>query len=226
MDLLPVFNRQLLLTDRLKSVQFLMFFACERTTITSFQFLEVLTNNLRHSELSKYVYINNIHYYASYLVHSRKVKNNAAVKFIELVMEFATKQLQAKKPMGNIEDINLRQHLDDNETIMQLLQMLIYVCTHRPLVYNKVQLQLNQLLNAAKKICLFEAFVHPEIWARFVQGREDLYQEQSGIQSEHLPFEGKFNVAPLLELGNRIDLCYRFSDLPPLSRKRKASYAL
>lgn len=27
-DLLPVFNRQLLLTDRLKSVQFVMFFAC------------------------------------------------------------------------------------------------------------------------------------------------------------------------------------------------------
>jgi hypothetical protein len=59
-----------------------------------------------------------------------------------------------------------------------------------------------------------------------VQSREHIYQEQFGNQSEHLRFEGKFNVAPLLQLGNRIDQSYRFSDLPPLVRKRKASYAL
>ena len=95
-DLLPVFNRQILLTDRLKSVQFVMFFACERNRLTSYQFLEALTNNLRQPELSKYVFVNNIHYYASYLVHGKQVTNSMATKFLRLVIEYINKQLSNK----------------------------------------------------------------------------------------------------------------------------------
>lgn len=98
-DLLPIFSRQLLLTDRLKSVQFVMFFACERTRTTSLQFLELLTANLRNASLCKYVFINNVYYYASYLVHSKRVSNGVAVRMMQLVMESIRKQLADKSPL-------------------------------------------------------------------------------------------------------------------------------
>lgn len=70
-------------------------------------------------------------------------------------MDFVSQQLATKPAINRREEINLRQHLDDNETFMQQIQLIIYVCTYRPIVYNKIQLQLDELLVAVRKVCLF-----------------------------------------------------------------------
>ena len=54
-------------------------------------------------------------------------------------MDSVSQQLANKPAINRLEEINLRQHLDDNETFMQQIQLLVYVCTYRPMVYNKVQ---------------------------------------------------------------------------------------
>lgn len=38
---------------------------------------------------------------------------------------------------------------------MHQLQLLVYVCTYRSRVYNEIQQQLDDLLVAVRKVCLF-----------------------------------------------------------------------
>jgi hypothetical protein len=44
-------------------------------------------------------------------------------------------ELKVRPSIQAISSINLRQHMEENETLLQQVQLVVYVCTHRPKVY-------------------------------------------------------------------------------------------
>lgn len=109
-DLLNIYDRQLLITDRLKCVQFLVYFLCERNRQYSCQFLERMVGNVVEGTKSKYSYISNIFYLAGYLVHSGQITNNMVAKCLPLLIEYLSDDLNKRNDLKeDIAQVNLKQ---------------------------------------------------------------------------------------------------------------------
>jgi hypothetical protein len=58
-----------------------------------------------------------------------------ASQCISFIIEPLMGELKVRPSIQAISSINLRQHMEENETLLQQVQLVVYVCTHRPKVY-------------------------------------------------------------------------------------------
>lgn len=82
-DLLKIFKEQILITDRLTRVQFVIFYACQKNRQLSFKFMTEMLNKMTNPQSCKFAYINNLFYLSSYIVHSSEVTSKIATAILK-----------------------------------------------------------------------------------------------------------------------------------------------
>lgn len=133
-EIFLVFQKKLLLANKTKMIQFILFYVAETSKKTASMFVSLLLANVLNTELNatNQAYINSTFYLSSYVIRSSHLTSKTIAKIVSKIMDEMLSLLADIQEPVVYEMVHLKKMKENNIRILHLLQSVLHIVAYFP----------------------------------------------------------------------------------------------